>query len=155
MAIAAGRPLGLRQEDIHLRGHAIECRIYAEDPEQNFFPCPGTITRLVHPSGPGIREDCGVYAGWTVPLEYDPLLSKLIAWGEDRPRALARLRRALEEYELSGIRTNLDLFRRILADAEFLAGAVDTGYLPRLLAAAPAAAAPDWEPLAAAGAALA
>lgn len=144
IAIAAGEPLELRQGDIAWRGHAIECRLYAEDPEQNFFPSPGRITRLVTPSGPGLREDSGIYEGWTVPLEYDPLLSKLIAWGEDRPQALARMRRALAEYHIGGIRTNLPLFRRILADPDFAAGNVDTGYLPRLLAAPAPAPAPEW-----------
>ena len=90
--VAMGEPLGIRQEDVRLRGHAVECRIYAEDPENNFFPSPGLITRLVQPGGPGIREDCGVYEGWTVPLEYDPMLSKLVAFardagGGDRPDA--------------------------------------------------------------------
>ncbi|MGH9476213.1 MAG: acetyl-CoA carboxylase biotin carboxylase subunit [Terriglobales bacterium] len=131
--IAAGEPLSLRQHDIVRRGHAIECRIYAEDPEQDFLPSPGTILRLRPPSGPGVREDTGVYEGWTVPLEYDPLLSKLIVWGEDRPQALARMRRALREYHLAGLRHNLDFFRRVFADAEFIAGRTDTGYVTRLL----------------------
>jgi acetyl-CoA carboxylase biotin carboxylase subunit len=134
--IAADEPLPFRQPDVRLRGHAIECRIYAEDPENNFFPSPGKITRLVTPSGPGIREDSGVYEGWTVPLEYDPLLSKLIAYGEDRHHAIARLRRALDEYFLGGIKTNLPLFRRILRDEDFQAAHIDTGYLDRLLSAA-------------------
>ncbi|MGH9535672.1 MAG: acetyl-CoA carboxylase biotin carboxylase subunit, partial [Terriglobales bacterium] len=144
IAIAAGEPLDFRQQDIAWRGHAIECRLYAEDPAQNFFPCPGRITQLVTPAGPGLREDSGIYAGWNVPLEYDPLLSKLIAWGENRPQALARMRRALGEYHIGGIRTNLPLFRRILDDPEFAAGHVDTGYLARLLAAPPLAPAPEW-----------
>src|SRR5216684_939746 len=109
--IPAGEPLPFRQQDIRLRGHAIECRIYAEDPENNFFPSPGRITRLAPPSGPGIREDSGVYEGWTVPLEYDPLLSKLIAYAPDRLTAIARMRRALDEYFVGGIKTNLPLFR--------------------------------------------
>jgi acetyl-CoA carboxylase biotin carboxylase subunit len=138
LRVAMGEPLGVRQEDIHLRGHAIECRIYAEDPENNFFPSPGLITRLVQPGGPGIREDCGVYTGWTVPLEYDPMLSKLIAYGETREAAIDRMLRALDEYVVGGIRTNIGLFRRILLDEEFRAARIDTGYLERLLAVAPA-----------------
>jgi acetyl-CoA carboxylase, biotin carboxylase subunit len=134
LRVAMGEPLGIAQEDVRLRGHAIECRVYAEDPENNFFPSPGLITRLVHPGGPGIREDCGVYAGWSVPLEYDPMLSKLVAFGETREVAIDRMLRALGEYVIGGIRTNLSLFRRILMDADFRAARIDTGYLERLLA---------------------
>ena len=143
--VAAGEPLPFEQQDITLRGHAIELRIYAEDPEHNFFPSPGRITRLAEPSGPGIRHDSGVYEGWDVPLDYDPLLAKLIAYGEDRPQVLARLRRALGEYRIGGIQTNLPLFRRILGDPAFQAGHVDTGFLDRLLRQTPApnAEAPD------------
>ena len=131
--IAAGEPLPFRQEDIHLRGHAIECRIYAEDPDNNFFPSPGKITLLIAPSGPGIRRDTGMYEGWTVPIDYDPLLAKLIGYGEDREHAIQRLQRALYEYFVGGIKTNLSLFRRILQDADFRAAKLDTGYLDRLL----------------------
>jgi acetyl-CoA carboxylase biotin carboxylase subunit len=132
--IAQGEPLPFRQEDIHLRGHAIECRVYAEDPDNGFFPSPGKITRLLQPGGPGIREDSGIYEGWVVPLEYDPMLSKLIAYAPTRDAAIARLLRALDEYVIGGIRSNLGLFRRILSDAEFKAARIDTGYLDRLLA---------------------
>jgi acetyl-CoA carboxylase biotin carboxylase subunit len=132
--IASGEKLPFRQEDIGLRGHAIECRIYAEDPENNFFPSPGKITRLLRPSGPGVREDSGVYQGWTVPLDYDPMLSKLIVHAADRGAAIARMRRALDEYFVGGIKTNLPLFRRILDHPDFVAGRIDTGFLDRLLA---------------------
>jgi acetyl-CoA carboxylase biotin carboxylase subunit len=132
--VAMGAPLRLAQEDVTLRGHAIECRIYAEDPENNFLPSPGRITRLLQPSGPGIREDCGVYAGWEVPLDYDPMLSKLVAYAETREAAIDRMLRALDEYVIGGIKTNLGLFRTILDDAEFRAARIDTGYLERLLA---------------------
>jgi acetyl-CoA carboxylase biotin carboxylase subunit len=138
LRIAAGEPLPFEQQDITLRGHAVELRVYAEDPDHNFFPSPGRITRLVEPSGPGIRQDSGVYEGWDVPLDYDPLLAKLIAYGEDRPQVLARLRRALGEYRIGGIQTNLALFRRILGDPAFQAGHVDTGFLDRLLRETPA-----------------
>ena len=137
--IAAGEPLPFAQEDVAPRGHAIECRLYAEDPDNNFFPSPGTILARRVPSGPGIRLDDGVYPGWTVPTEYDPLLGKLIAWGADRGEALARMRRALEEYYVSGIRTNAGLFRRILADPEFARGEIHTRWLDEWLKA-PAAA---------------
>jgi acetyl-CoA carboxylase biotin carboxylase subunit len=132
--IAQGEPLPFQQEDIHLRGHAIECRIYAEDPENGFFPSPGCITRLLQPGGPGIREDCGIYEGWVVPMDYDPMLSKLIAYAPTREMAIARLHRALSEYVIGGIRTNLSLFQRILRDPNFRAARIDTGYLDRLLA---------------------
>ena len=116
-----------------IRGHAIECRIYAEDPDNNYFPSPGKITLLLAPSGPGIRRDSGMYEGWTVPMEYDPLLAKLIGYGTDRAQAIGRLTRALDEYFVGGIKTNLSLFRRIFRDADFQAGRFDTGYLDRLL----------------------
>ena len=133
MRIAQGEPLPLKQEDVELRGHAIECRVYAEDPENGFFPSPGRITRLLQPGGPGIREDCGIYEGWVVPMDYDPMLSKLIAYAPTRELAIARMLRALDEYVVGGIRTNLGLFRRILNDADFRAARIDTGYLDRLL----------------------
>ena len=132
--IAAGEKLPITQDDVRLRGHAIECRIYAEDPDNNFFPSPGKITLLLAPSGPGIRRDSGMYEGWNVPIEYDPLLAKLIGYGTDRAQATGRLIRALNEYFVGGIKTNISLFRRILKDEEFQAGRLDTGFLDRLLA---------------------
>ncbi|HZD48930.1 MAG TPA: acetyl-CoA carboxylase biotin carboxylase subunit, partial [Silvibacterium sp.] len=108
--IAEGEQLPLRQEDVELRGHAIECRIYAEDPDNGFFPSPGRITRLLQPGGPGIREDCGIYEGWVVPMDYDPMLSKLVAYAPTREGAIARMLRALDEYVIGGIRTNIGLF---------------------------------------------
>jgi acetyl-CoA carboxylase biotin carboxylase subunit len=131
--IAAGEKLPFSQEDVHLRGHAMECRIYAEDPDNNYFPSPGKITLLLAPAGPGIRRDSGMYEGWTVPVDYDPLLAKVIGYGTDRPQAISRLLRALNEYFVGGIKTNISLFRRILNDAEFQAGKLDTGFLDRLL----------------------
>lgn len=133
LRIASGERLPFRQQDVILRGHAIECRIYAEDPDNNFFPSPGKIQRLVRPSGPGIREDSGVYEGWNVPLDYDPMLSKLIAFAPDRAMAIARMQRALDEYFVGGIKTNLGLFRRILQHPDFIAARIDTGFLDRLL----------------------
>ncbi len=129
--IAQGLPLPFSQKEIVLRGHAIECRIYAEDPENNFFPSPGRITRLTQPSGPGIREDCGVYEGWVVPMDYDPLLSKLIAYAPARQAAIARMLRALAEYSIGGIQTNLQFLKSILRDPAFVDARIDTGYLDR------------------------
>jgi acetyl-CoA carboxylase biotin carboxylase subunit len=137
LRIAAGEPLPFGQQDIELRGHALECRIYAEDPDNNFFPSPGKITDCGVPAGPGIRLDEGIYAGWTVPNEYDPMLGKLIAWGADREEALARMGRALAEYRASGIKTNVSLFRRILASSDFQTGAIYTRWLDDFLSAAP------------------
>jgi acetyl-CoA carboxylase biotin carboxylase subunit len=131
--IAAGEKLLFEQGDIAIRGHAIECRIYAEDPDNNFFPSPGKILDRRVPSGPGVRMDDGVYAGWTVPNEYDPLLGKLIVWGGDRAEAMARLRRALGEYYATGIKTNISLFRRILDSRDFQAGEIYTRWLDDFL----------------------
>jgi len=132
--IAAGARLPFAQSELQLRGHAVEVRVYAEDPENNFFPSPGKITKLLTPSGPGIREDSGVYEGWTVPLDYDPMLSKLIAHAPTREQAIRRLCRALDEYFIGGIASNLGFFREILENEDFIAARIDTGYLDRLLA---------------------
>jgi acetyl-CoA carboxylase biotin carboxylase subunit len=131
--IANGEPLPFSQEQVQIRGHAIECRIYAEDPDNNYFPSPGKITLLLLPSGPGIRRDSGMYEGWTVPMDYDPLLAKLIGYGTDRDQAIGRLQRALNEYFVGGIKTNISLFRRILSNRDFREGKIDTGFLDRLL----------------------
>jgi acetyl-CoA carboxylase biotin carboxylase subunit len=131
--IAAGERLPFTQEDVKIRGHAIECRVYAEDPDNNYFPSPGKITLLLQPSGPGIRRDSGMYEGWTVPMDYDPLLAKLIGYGTDREQAISRLTRALSEYFVGGIKTNISLFRRILRNPDFRAAKLDTGFLDRML----------------------
>jgi acetyl-CoA carboxylase biotin carboxylase subunit len=131
--IAAGARLPFTQDQIALRGAAIECRVYAEDPGNNFFPSPGRIVQLAEPAGPGVRVDSGVYAGWTVPVDYDPMLAKVIVWHDTREHAIARMERALDEYHVGGIESNLGLFRTILGDAAFRAGDLDTGYLDRLL----------------------
>lgn len=129
LRIAAGERLTLKQEDVQLRGSAIEVRLYAEDPDAGFLPSPGEITALDLPAGPGIRLDSGVYRGWRVPLEYDPLLIKLCAWAETRTGAAARLRRALAETHIGGIRNNVEFFLDLLADEKFLAGELHTGFL--------------------------
>jgi acetyl-CoA carboxylase, biotin carboxylase subunit len=131
--IAAGEKLFFTQDDVRFRGHAVECRIYAEDPDNNYFPSPGKVTLLQEPSGPGIRIDSGMYEGWNVPIDYDPLLAKLISYGSDRDQAIARLTRALGEYFVGGIKTNISLFRRILHDTDFRAAKLDTGFLGRML----------------------
>ncbi|MGH9843050.1 MAG: acetyl-CoA carboxylase biotin carboxylase subunit [Blastocatellia bacterium] len=131
--IAAGEKLSIRQEDVRWTGSAIECRVYAEDPDKNFLPSPGRITRLRTPAGPGIRDDSGVYEGWEVPLFYDPMISKLAAWGATRQEAIARMKRALGEYHVGGIRTTIPFFLSVLDDDEFARGEIDTGYIARLL----------------------
>ena len=131
LRIAAGERLTLTQHDISWRGSAIECRIYAEDPQNQFLPSPGRIDYLHEPSGPGIRVDSGVYEGWNVPFEYDPLLAKLIAWAPSRETAIHRLDGALSEYAIGGIRTNTSFFRQILADPDFRAGRISTDFLGR------------------------
>ena len=136
IAVARGEPLPFTQAEIDARrrGAAVECRVYAEDPER-FLPSPGTISHLRVPGGPYVRDDSGVYEGWTVPVHYDPLLSKLVTWGDDRAQALARMRRALDEYVVRGIRTNLAFHRRVLRHERFLAGEYDTGFIERERAA--------------------
>ena len=135
--IAAGEELRYRQEDIRPRGSAIECRVYAEDPGNNFLPSPGRITALDEPSGPGIRIDSGAYNGWDVPIEYDPLIAKLVVWAQTRPEAIERLRSALREYHIGGIRTTLPFFREIVNDPEFRRGHIDTGFIERRFGASP------------------
>jgi acetyl-CoA carboxylase biotin carboxylase subunit len=131
--IAAGEPLRYRQQDIQARGSAMECRIYAEDPDNSFFPSPGLISRLQRPSGPYIRVDSGAYEGWTVPLDYDPLIAKLVAWAPTRDETIARLRGALREYHVGGIKTTIGFFRAVLDDPDFRSGAFDTGFIARWL----------------------
>ena len=140
------------------RGHAVECRIYAEDPDSGFLPSPGRLTRLRPPSGPGVRDDGGYDAPGEVPIHYDSLVSKLVTWGTGRPEAIARMRRALAEYQIAGVKTTIPFFTWLLDDEDFLASRVDTTFLDRALAerngtpfAAPGA---GIEDLAALGAAL-
>jgi acetyl-CoA carboxylase biotin carboxylase subunit len=129
--VAAGEPLSFTQEEIQWRGHAIECRVYAENPENNFLPSPGRITSLRVPSGPGVRDDGGVEEGAEVSIYYDPMISKLAAWGRTRAEAIDRLRRALDEYAVGGIKTTLPFFREIVRDQEFIEGHLDTGFIER------------------------
>ena len=134
LRIAAGERLTIQQEDVRWTGSAIECRLYAEDPEQQFLPSPGGITRLREPSGPGVRLDSGVYEGWNVPLDYDPLLAKLACWAPTRAEAIDRTRRALLEYEIGGIRTNRAFFGEIMRDEAFRAGRLSTAFLDEFFA---------------------
>jgi acetyl-CoA carboxylase biotin carboxylase subunit len=134
LRVAAGEPLALDRDRLAApAGHAIEARIYAEDPDDRFLPSPGHVTHLRAPSGPGIRDDGGLVAPGEVPIYYDPLVSKLSAWGGDRSEAMARLARALSEYEVEGIRTTIPFFRWLLQEEDFVTARVDTTYLDRVL----------------------
>ena len=129
--VAWGDELSFSQSDVRMNGHAIECRVYAEDPENNFLPSPGKITRLRVPQGPGVRDDGGVYEGSEVSIYYDPMISKFAVHGKDREEAIGRMRRALAEYEIGGIKTTLPFFREVLEDEEFVAGRIDTGFIAK------------------------
>jgi len=129
--IAAGEKLGFGQEQVTRRGAAIECRVYAEDPSTGFLPSPGVVSELRVPAGPGVRDDSGAYPGCTISASYDPLISKLCVWAPNRQQAIERMRRALSEYVVSGIRTNLPFHERLFEHAEFVAGSYDTGYIDR------------------------
>jgi acetyl-CoA carboxylase, biotin carboxylase subunit len=131
ITVAQGEPLSFKQEDVRWTGHAIECRVYAEDPDNNFLPSPGRITSLRLPHGPGVRDDGGVTAGAEVSIYYDPMISKLAAWGRTRAEAVDRLRRALDEYSVDGIKTTLPFFRAIVRDDEFIQARLDTGFIER------------------------
>ncbi|HVL73583.1 MAG TPA: 3-methylcrotonyl-CoA carboxylase, partial [Beijerinckiaceae bacterium] len=129
LRIAAGDPLPFDQEQITRRGHAIEARIYAEDPEHNFMPSPGKITAYRQPAGPGVRVDGGVYEGYTVPVHYDPMIAKLVTFGLTRNAAINRMLRALGEYTIHGIKTAIPLYMKIMRDPDFVAGKVSTHFL--------------------------
>jgi acetyl-CoA carboxylase biotin carboxylase subunit len=130
-SVAAGALLSFTQDDVRWVGHAIECRIYAEDPANNFFPSPGVIKHLQEPLGPGVRIDSGVRRLSEVSIHYDPMIAKLAVWGRTRAEAIDRLRRALDEYEVAGITTTLPFFREIVRDTEFIAARLDTGFISR------------------------
>jgi acetyl-CoA carboxylase biotin carboxylase subunit len=131
ITVAAGDRLSFTQADVRWNGHAIECRVYAEDPENHFFPSPGMITFLRVPAGPGIRDDGGITEQDEVSIHYDPMISKLAAWGRSRAEAIDRLKRALDEYAIGGIQTTLPFFRKIVRDREFIAAQLDTGFIER------------------------
>ncbi|HET7292567.1 MAG TPA: acetyl-CoA carboxylase biotin carboxylase subunit [Vicinamibacteria bacterium] len=134
LRIAAGERLPFRQEQLAQRGHAIECRVLAEDPDRGFLPSPGRIQALEAPAGPGVRDDSGVYAGYAVPVHYDPLLSKLVVHGESRAEAIQRMRRALSEYRILGVPTTLPFYARVLRDPSFVSGEFDTSYVASFVA---------------------
>ena len=138
--IAAGAPLPFRQDDIRQRGWAVECRVYAEDPANNFLPAPGKINRLREPGGLGVRNDTGVYEGFQVSIHYDPMISKLVAWGTTRDEAIARMERALGEYVIHGPTTNIEFHRWILRHPRFRAGDFDTGFIQQEFKGLPAGA---------------
>lgn len=127
--IAEGQPLPYKQEDLKQNGHAIECRIYAEDTDNNFMPNPGTITHITEPLGLGVRCDGYVYEGFTIPIYYDPMISKLIVWGKTREEAIERMRRALYEYKISGVKTSIRFLERIMDAADFRAGRYNTHFI--------------------------
>jgi acetyl-CoA carboxylase biotin carboxylase subunit len=132
--IASGRPLRIKQSDVQLRGHAIECRIAAEDPFNNFAPSLGTIAALDEPGGPGVRVDSSIYRGGKVSIYYDPMLAKLIIWAPTRAHAILRMRRALEEYRIIGIQTNIPFHIAVLSNMDFQRGRVDTRFVDRFMA---------------------
>ena len=129
--VASGLPLEYTQDDIHPRGHAIECRINAEDPLNNFAPAPGKITRYAEPSGPGIRIDSGVYRGFEIPPYYDSMIAKLIIWAEDRERAIERVKRALWEFQIGGVRHNIPFHQVVMDNPQWRKGTYDTSFIPR------------------------
>ena len=113
-------------------GHAIECRVYAEDPDRNFMPCPGLITSLRTPGGPGIRDDSGVFEGFEIPIYYDPIISKLVVWGKDRQEAVVRMKRALGEYIVTGVKTTIPFHIRVMNNQRFLEGTFDTNFIDKV-----------------------
>jgi acetyl-CoA carboxylase biotin carboxylase subunit len=130
--LAAGKPLSYRQNEIKFSGHSIECRINAEDPEK-FSPSPGRITAFIQPGGPGIRVDTSAYPGWVVPAHYDSLIAKLIAHGRNRGESIMRMRRALNEFVIDGIKTTIPFYLKIFDNPDFLNGNFNTHFLDRLI----------------------
>ena len=129
--IADGETLPFKQNQIEMKGHAIECRVYAEDPETNFMPSPGLIGYLRVPSGPGIRDDSSIYSGCEITPHYDPMLSKLIVWAETREDAILKMTAALKEYIVLGVKTNIGFLLRVMGSEDFRKGAIDTGFIER------------------------
>jgi acetyl-CoA carboxylase biotin carboxylase subunit len=131
LRIAAKEPLSTRQEEVRARGHAVETRLYAEDPQSNFMPSTGLIKQLILPEGPGVRNENGIYPGYEIPVFYDALVGKVIVWGEDRPTAIRRCKRALSEYQVDGVKTNIEFLLWALDEPGFLDGTYDTTYIER------------------------
>jgi len=154
LSIAAGKRLRIKQEDVRPRGHAIECRIYAEDPYNHFLPSAGRIMRLRIPEGPGIRNDTGIFEGWDVSVYYDPLLAKLIVWGKDRKEAIERAQRALSEYLIEGIATTIPFHKWIMRQPAFHKGEIDATFIDRNFSSAVPEERPGYEEAAIIAAAL-
>ena len=129
--IANGLKLSLKQKDVVQNGHSIECRIYAEDPENNFMPCPGIVRNITEPSGLGVRTDGYVYEGYEIPMDYDPMISKVIVWAKDRAEAVNRMNRALDEYKITGIKTSINFLNKIMDCPDFVNGKYDTGFIEK------------------------
>ena len=129
--IAAGEPLSINQEDVRIRGHALEARVYAEDPQSNFMPSTGLIKQLILPEGPGVRNENGIYPGYQIPIYYDPLIGKVIVWAENRATAIQRCKRALSEYQVDGVKTNIEFLLWALDQEGFVDGTYDTTYIER------------------------
>ena len=127
--VAAGESLGYVQDDVRLQGHALECRVNAEDPDRNFIPSAGRVTALQMPGGPGVRVDSHIYQGYDIPPYYDSLLAKVIVTGADRRESITRMRRVIDEFTIEGVATTLPFHRRLLSDAGFVAGQFDTEYV--------------------------
>ncbi|HEU5323296.1 MAG TPA: 3-methylcrotonyl-CoA carboxylase, partial [Methylomirabilota bacterium] len=153
LEVAAGRPLPITQEQVQGRGHALECRVYAEDPDRDDLPSPGTVLHLAAPSGPGVRFDEGVEAGSEVTVHYDPLLAKVVTWGRDRAESIERMAAALRQTVVLGVTTNLARLQAIVDHPGFRAGALHTGFLEEHLRETPAPRCPPAEAVAAAVAA--
>lgn len=152
--IAAGNKLRHQQQDVQLRGHAIECRVYAEDPDNNFLPTPGKIVGLRIPGGPGVRDESGMYEGFEVPIHYDPQISKLVVWAADRQRCIARCRRALSEYIVKGIKTTIPFHDRVMQNQKFIDGDFDTTFIDTQFNKEDAAREKPYEKIALVGAAI-
>lgn len=133
--VATGEPLSLTQEQIHKSGHAIECRINAEDPENNFLPQAGSLSQFIVPGGPGVRVDSGVYPGYAIPPYYDSMIAKLIVWGDTRKDAVARMKRALREFIVEGVKTTIPFHLQIMQNKDFLSGTYTTNFINKMLAA--------------------
>jgi acetyl-CoA carboxylase biotin carboxylase subunit len=129
--VAEGRPLEFTQEGLFQKGHSIECRIYAEDPENNFMPSSGKVYKISEPLGLGVRTDGYVYEGYEIPIHYDPMISKLIVWGKTRDEAIRRMRRALYEYKITGVKTSIKMLERVMNNKNFIAGDYDTHFIEK------------------------
>lgn len=129
--VANGQKLSYTQEQITQRGHAVECRVYAEDPNNNFMPCPGKIRNITEPLGIGVRTDGYVYPGYEIPIYYDPMISKIIVWGENRNEAINRMKRVLDEYKISGVKTSIGFMKRIMETPDFVNGTYDTHFIEK------------------------